>query len=1130
MSLRGRGAGGGGGGGNVGAGSTRGGGPGGPGGPRLSTGSHQAGRNNGAPHLNKAQNPTVNRWASPAASPAQANGGGGGGKSQAAQQIAAQPSPNVSAAFPSLKGPKPSPAKASGTSAPTTSSAQEMQDRTLFVLVSLVGNTVIATTKTGQRWVGVLHSTSSTTGPAQHNDLGVTLSTAQEIKTDGTLGSPIKALVINGQDLELVEASDITLGQPVRDPAIASQGGFRTDVEISAAEALGEGEGRLLQKWSDDSGLAGGIEDGASVTSSAKAGGAWDQFATNEARFGVKTNYNEDLYTTKLDRSGQDFREKERRAERIAAEIMSQTTTNSHLAEERGQIDATDLNEEDKYGAVKRGPNAYVPPAARKAAEAASAKGDAEQTESGNKARPTVAAVAAASAAQQNAVSPKAVLAEAAEKKAGLATPAIAVKVASPTRTGGEASATSPNTQASSAANNEKLTSDFKQFVSSERQRIESLAKAQAEREKRSKLAELKDWSSNFKLKTPMPDDVASVVQRAAVGEKQRDPSLQKSLSPVTVHAQASAGAPPSLSAASAQPSPAGGAGSAASAGAAASKAKQPAQALTDSKAALSKMTIPKIPPFNPEKAKLRQQAANATAGPTTSSGTSTAGVAAPAASGASSATAANFKMSAKANAFKPFNPNAPSFAPGAVVSPASSNATPASLAAPASAPAVPLNPFFGAEVFKKPTTPLLHVREDFNPFKTSKVPEASTVTPMWPYNGKNYKSIYSQPASSGQNGTVTAGSTPSLGAMQHHGQPPPQPYGHQGGPAMQAASPNFEATGSSGPNDLTLAGPVPQTPASAHSHPSAQHPGQLNHGATAATAAGLPLSVHPGHPGVHQPHAGPSGPGPVVQPQPGQPFNMMYQTAGPYRFPPQNQYVVQGMPMGPHGGPAGHMPYAAGAPGAMPHQFAMMPGQPQGLPFSPPMGHQGATGPGLYSPQMAPAAVPGPGGQYVPVGGPPVTSLGHGPPAPGQVVPVPGTPRSAGSKASHSGGPVGGSNGPPPHQSSPMYYGGPFPPQLAQGPPTGGALPMGGSPNAAGMRAHGAQPPPVLYAHAHGSQNAPLPHQQHNAYVQPAGQSGGQQQQQQQQQQQSSHGLSAGNTSDAPQSPSPAAACKAKE
>jgi PAB1-binding protein PBP1 len=49
---------------------------------------------------------------------------------------------------------------------------------------------------------------------------------------------------------------------------------------------------------------------------------SWDQFSANETLFGVKASFDEDAYTTKLDRSAPDFKERERKAQRIANEII----------------------------------------------------------------------------------------------------------------------------------------------------------------------------------------------------------------------------------------------------------------------------------------------------------------------------------------------------------------------------------------------------------------------------------------------------------------------------------------------------------------------------------------------------------------------------------------------------------------------------------------------------------------------------------------------------------------------------------------------------------------------------------------------------------------------------------------
>lgn len=75
----------------------------------------------------------------------------------------------------------------------------------------------------------------------------------------------------------------------------------------------------------------GGLDDEtfgpANATIANGAGGAggkntWDQFSANEQLFGVRASFDEEVYTTKLDRSAPDFKERERRAARIASEII----------------------------------------------------------------------------------------------------------------------------------------------------------------------------------------------------------------------------------------------------------------------------------------------------------------------------------------------------------------------------------------------------------------------------------------------------------------------------------------------------------------------------------------------------------------------------------------------------------------------------------------------------------------------------------------------------------------------------------------------------------------------------------------------------------------------------------------
>ena len=129
-------------------------------------------------------------------------------------------------------------------------------------------------------------------------------------------------------------------------------GGFRTDAAISRGR--GGAQGRELQRWTPDEGDAGHFMHLEESTCHTARG--WDQFALNESKFGVKTDYKEELYTTALDPSNSKISVAE--AERIAAEIEKgdkSNITNIHVLEERGiVVDDGDIDEEARYGAVIR--------------------------------------------------------------------------------------------------------------------------------------------------------------------------------------------------------------------------------------------------------------------------------------------------------------------------------------------------------------------------------------------------------------------------------------------------------------------------------------------------------------------------------------------------------------------------------------------------------------------------------------------------------------------------------------------------------------------------------------------------------------------------------------------------------
>lgn len=81
-------------------------------------------------------------------------------------------------------------------------------------------------------------------------------------------------------------------------------------------------------------------------------GPVWDQFEANNRLFGLTTDYNENIYTTTIDKSHPDYQRRYAEADKKAREIEVSVTDNAHIAEERITdnltLDDSGLNEEDK--------------------------------------------------------------------------------------------------------------------------------------------------------------------------------------------------------------------------------------------------------------------------------------------------------------------------------------------------------------------------------------------------------------------------------------------------------------------------------------------------------------------------------------------------------------------------------------------------------------------------------------------------------------------------------------------------------------------------------------------------------------------------------------------------------------
>jgi PAB1-binding protein PBP1 len=123
---------------------------------------------------------------------------------------------------------------------------------------------------------------------------------------------------------------------------------FRTDAAISGNRVQGE---RALKAWVPDE----SIETDMSLESSrnkSSTGGAWNQFEVNERLFGLTTDYDENIYTTTIDKSHPDYNKRYAEADRKAREIEGSFANNSHVAEERVvdnlAVDDSGITEEDR--------------------------------------------------------------------------------------------------------------------------------------------------------------------------------------------------------------------------------------------------------------------------------------------------------------------------------------------------------------------------------------------------------------------------------------------------------------------------------------------------------------------------------------------------------------------------------------------------------------------------------------------------------------------------------------------------------------------------------------------------------------------------------------------------------------
>lgn len=213
---------------------------------------------------------------------------------------------------------------------------------------SVQGLPGIITLKNGEKYSGVLSGTSL--DPSELRYVFKMVKQLPPANTAQANGQTSDEYTGTGESyvmsFDMSDVADFNVNNVVLDKTQAKgqngTSGFRTDADISGNLAIRE---RNLQKWEPS-------EHDTSLELESGGSSGWDQFATNERMFGVKSNYDENMYTTTIDRSNPQYAQRAARAERLAREIESSTATNTHIREERGGQGVPDdqgLDEEDKY-------------------------------------------------------------------------------------------------------------------------------------------------------------------------------------------------------------------------------------------------------------------------------------------------------------------------------------------------------------------------------------------------------------------------------------------------------------------------------------------------------------------------------------------------------------------------------------------------------------------------------------------------------------------------------------------------------------------------------------------------------------------------------------------------------------
>ncbi|KAI9322097.1 hypothetical protein BX666DRAFT_1873850 [Dichotomocladium elegans] len=607
-----------------------------------------------------------------------------------------------------------------------------MHERMLFLLAHFTGSVVQVTTKNGVKYEGVFHGASTESG-----DIGVVLKYPQKIHDIEHNDHPKKInkqpLLILGKDLVEISCADtdLTVGEGA---ANDHKDSFKTDSDISGRMEIKE---RELHKWNPETlegeGEFGALEgedpvrgsEGSTSNGGGVAGGTWDQFAANEKLFGVKTDFDEEIYTTHLDRSAPDFKDRERWAIEKANEIQRSGAINTHVLEERGVV-VDDLDEEDRYGAVIRDPSKYTPPALRKRQPSPRKEhSPPEKPDLSNKNSSLLHKLMTGTLPKADGAAPS---------------PIANLPTIRATDGGGAASASSIASAVTAASNNSNSANN--KFAIQEKGKLFAKKQALQKKDKEDRVAALMQFHKSFKLTSPCPDDLMPLLSK-----NRKTTSNAASTKPVPSSVAAEPASTSTVVSAKTtnHSSPAG-------SGSPTATATQEKKSENDNQLSTAEKTKQATGPTEEKKTQLPATATTTTtttttttssssitsttsvpASPTpeekdtvTSNGSKTTPTASAATASETKSLKTSFKFNVKATEFRP-NPSAAIFIPGAKRGSSSGEGS----------------PFFAGRQLKRSTDiePLTLAEAFKPPFSKDKEPVTpSSVGPTWPFGTKQYK------------------------------------------------------------------------------------------------------------------------------------------------------------------------------------------------------------------------------------------------------------------------------------------------------------------------------------------------------------------------------------------------------